>query len=87
MATTQTAATRAVIRLIDPGNDAICAQCAKPIKFAAKTKMRQVIANVYEDSVWKRVEHFHEECYTEAGEPCGLASQPSERQTGSAHAT
>jgi len=29
---------------------------------------------VYEDGVWNRVEHYHDECYREAGEPYGTAA-------------
>ena len=67
--------TRAVVRPVEPGNDVRCVRCGKQIKFAARTHPRQVIANVYTDGAWNRVEHFHEECYLEAGEPYGsLAS-------------
>lgn len=76
MAPSATASSRAVIRLVDPGNDAVCARCAKQIKFSAKAKGRQVIANVYEARTWRRVEHFHEECYAEAGEPFGSPASP-----------
>jgi len=44
-----------------------------PVKFVARLKARQVIANVYEDGRWARVEHFHEECYLEMGHPYGHA--------------
>jgi hypothetical protein len=30
-----------------------------------------VIANVYLDGAWNRVDHFHEECYLDADEPYG----------------
>jgi hypothetical protein len=30
-----------------------------------------VIANVYLEGAWNRVDHFHEECYLDAGEPYG----------------
>jgi hypothetical protein len=63
--------TRAALRQIEPGNDATCTQCGKPIRFAAKTHAQQVIANVYVDGVWQRVEHFHALCYEEAGRPHG----------------
>jgi hypothetical protein len=41
------------------------------VKFIARQQGRQVIANVYEDGTWKRVEHFHAACYVEANEPYG----------------
>lgn len=62
---------RAVLRLIDPGNSAVCTHCGDPVKFAARAGLRQVIANVYEEGVWCRVEHYHEPCYQEAGRPYG----------------
>ena len=69
------ASTRAVVRLVDPGNEAICCHCDRQIKFAARTHPRQVIANIYENGSWQRVDHFHEECYGEAGEPYGSAAE------------
>lgn len=63
---------RAVERAIEPGNTASCAFCGSPVKFTAKSQLRQVIANVYEDGSWSRVEHFHAECYRRAGEPYGV---------------
>ncbi|MGH9172193.1 MAG: hypothetical protein ACRD0Z_15200 [Acidimicrobiales bacterium] len=65
------AATRAVVRLVDPGSDALCCHCGRQVKFAARTHPRQVIANIYEEGSWRRVDHYHEECYLEAGEPFG----------------
>ena len=64
---------RAVLRLIDPGNDVVCERCGEQVKFAARSKGRQVIANVYVDERWDRVEHYHDACYEEAGEPYGAA--------------
>ena len=65
---------RAVIRSIEPGNSALCAHCGAPVNFVARAQLRQVIANVYVDGAWDRVEHFHAECYSQAGEPYGQAS-------------
>jgi hypothetical protein len=48
---------RAVIRPVDPGNSASCARCGAPVKFVARAQLRQVIANVYTDGAWERVEH------------------------------
>jgi hypothetical protein len=62
---------RAVLRPVDPGNSASCALCGAPVKFVARAQMRQVIANVYRDGTWERVEHYHAECYDEAGRPYG----------------
>ena len=44
------------------------------MKFSAKTKLQQVIANVYVDQVWDRVEHYHAECYEAVGKPYGTAA-------------
>ncbi|MGH9063113.1 MAG: hypothetical protein ACRD0L_03920 [Acidimicrobiales bacterium] len=65
---------RAVMRLIEPGNTAECAHCGLPVKFVARAQGRQVIANVYADGTWDRVEHYHAACYEEAGEPYGPAA-------------
>jgi hypothetical protein len=62
---------RAVIRQVEPGNSASCAECGAPVKFVARAQLRQVIANVYENGAWVRVEHFHADCYDEAGQPYG----------------
>jgi len=67
------AVSRAVVRRIEPGNLAVCAHCAQPVKFAAKMHLLQVIANVYVDGRWNRVEHFHAECYADADAPYGDA--------------
>lgn len=75
--------TRAILRPIDAGNSAICAECDEPVKFTARHKGFQVICNVYvsdkgkdlshgvEGGSWQRVEHYHAECYEAAGEPHG----------------
>jgi hypothetical protein len=64
---------RAVLRLVEAGNDAVCQHCRTAVRFVAKAKARQVIANVYVGGRWARVEHFHEACYEAAGEPYGAA--------------
>ena len=61
------------MRTIDPGNTALCVHCGAPVKFMARAQLKQVIANVYVGGVWARVEHFHEPCYGEAGQPHGSA--------------
>ena len=77
-ATRCAAVSRAVLRRIEPGNLANCVSCDQPVKFAAKLHKMQVIANVYVDGRWNRVEHFHDECYGEADAPYGDPSdQPS----------
>ena len=62
---------RAVERQVEPGNSAVCAHCGAPVKFVARAQLRQVIANVYERGRWVRVEHYHADCYREAGSPYG----------------
>jgi len=64
---------RAVERPIEAGNSALCAHCGDPVKFVARAHLRQVIANVYTDGTWSRVEHYHAECYDAAGKPYGDA--------------
>lgn len=71
---TQTWSSRAVERPIEAGNSATCVHCGAPVKFIARQQGRQVIANVYDKGTWVRVEHFHAECYAEAGEPYGPAN-------------
>lgn len=71
MAKTAMTTSRAVERAIEPGNSAICVHCGQPVKFVARAQLRQVIANVYVDGSWDRVEHFHADCYVEAGAPYG----------------
>jgi hypothetical protein len=71
--TTVMPVSRAVTRLVEAGNDAVCEHCRATVKFVARTKGHQVIANVYVGGRWDRVEHFHEDCYQLAGEPYGTA--------------
>jgi hypothetical protein len=62
---------RAVIRTVEPGTAAVCAKCDQAVKFAARSQQRQVIANVYVNGKWNRVEHYHDKCYEEANQPYG----------------
>jgi hypothetical protein len=62
---------RAVLRLIEPGSQVDCAHCGQRVKFQARLRLQQVICNVYLKNAWDRVEHFHAECYEEAGSPYG----------------
>ncbi len=80
MAMTTVYKSRAVERLVEPGNSAVCVQCRQPVKFVARVQHRQVIANVYVDGSWDRVEHFHSPCYETAGEPYGTPAQPPARK-------
>jgi hypothetical protein len=73
--TVQTSFTsRAVTRPVEAGSSVTCAACHQPVKFTAKVRLWQVIANVYVDGVWDRVEHYHADCYEEAGHPYGSAA-------------
>jgi thymidine kinase len=65
---------RAVARPVEAGNSAVCVSCGEPVKFTARVKAMQVIANVYVGGIWNRVEHYHAECYEQAGEPYGTAA-------------
>lgn len=64
---------RAVLRMIEAGSMCDCTFCGKQVKFRARQRDQQVICNVYEDGVWRRVEHFHLECYDDATLPYGTA--------------
>ncbi|MEM7276060.1 MAG: hypothetical protein AAF547_23500 [Actinomycetota bacterium] len=67
---------RAVIKLIEAGSAAECPFCGERVKFRARHRDMQVICNVYEEGVWKRVEQYHLECYEQAGSPHGEARKP-----------
>ena len=71
MAEVAVSKSRAVSRAIEPGNSANCAHCDEQVKFVARSQARQVIANVYVEGRWDRVEHFHAACYEAAAEPHG----------------
>ncbi|WP_419841808.1 hypothetical protein [Candidatus Poriferisodalis sp.] len=62
---------RAVSRTVDAGNAAYCAVCDEFIKFRARIRAEQIICNVYVNNRWDRVEHYHPECYEQAGFPYG----------------
>jgi len=62
---------RAVLRMVEAGSYVDCTHCGQRVKFQAKLRNQQVICNVYEDGRWSRVEHFHHDCYLEAGMPYG----------------
>ncbi len=68
-------ASRAAQRRVEAGSSVFCVTCDEQIKFAAKQNRQQVIANVYVDGRWDRVEHFHKECYDAAGSPYGKAAE------------
>jgi DNA-directed RNA polymerase subunit RPC12/RpoP len=67
---------RAIIKLIEAGSAAECPHCNDRVKFRARHRDQQVICNVYENGVWKRVEQYHLECYSDAGSPHGDAAKP-----------
>lgn len=70
--------TRAVLRPVEPAVSGVaefeCPGCDGPVKFTARKKLKKVVANIYEDDAWDRVEQWHADCYQEAGEPYGEAS-------------
>ncbi len=68
-------ASRAVQRRVEAGSSVMCTTCDEQVKFAAKQNRQQVIANVYVDGRWTRVEHFHLECYEAADAPYGHPSE------------
>ena len=68
---TAPAVSRAVRRRVEPGSRVRCAACDGEVRFVARDPRIQVIANVYVDGRWDRVEHYHADCYEEAGEPHG----------------
>ena len=74
MAVLSILASRAVTRLIEACNYADRAACGLWVKFRSKSTLYQVIANVYNDGVWDRVEHYYVDCYENAGRPYGPAS-------------
>lgn len=74
---------RAVLRLIEAGSGAFCERCEEQVKFRARERLQQAICNVYVKGVWNRVEHYHEECYLDAGEPYGPAAPPEPRRSSS----
>lgn len=73
---------RAVLRLIEAGSMAECPLCGERVKFRARHRDQQVICNVYEGGVWKRVEQYHEHCYEEADKPHGEAIHKPMRRKG-----
>lgn len=80
VSTPTTGHSRAVIRPVPAGTVAVCPGCATPVKFAARVRRQQVIANVYVDGRWDRVEHYHPDCYADANEPHGPATETPPHQ-------
>lgn len=62
---------RAVVRLIEPGNEASCTKCGEPLKWRARKRLTQIICNVYKGRRWNRVEYYHPKCYKALDEPYG----------------
>lgn len=63
--------TRAVVRIIEPGLANFCPDCDTEVKFRAQVASglrRKVVANVYYQGKWNRVEHWHLICYIRMGE-------------------
>ncbi len=70
-----TGRSRAVRRPVPAGSAILCPRCGTVVKFVARAGKHQVIANVYVDGRWDRVEHFHPDCYADAGEPHGPVTE------------
>jgi hypothetical protein len=73
---------RAALRSVEAGNYVDCSHCGERVKFQAKLRKQQVICNVYVDGRWNRVEHYHAECYEEAGQPHGATEYQEARTKG-----
>jgi hypothetical protein len=70
----QPPSTRAVLRLVEPANVFDCNICGDPLKFSARERREQVIANVYTPmGEWALIKTFHPECYQDLKEPFGPA--------------
>ena len=70
--------TRAVIRPIEAGTEDVCpldhGGCGGRVKFSVQVPLRyrrRVIANIYWQGSWNRVEVWHFTCYVAAGMPYG----------------
>lgn len=63
--------TRAVSRVINPGEGTPCVACELPALFRARLKLKRIVCNVYVKGRWDRVEVWHPTCYAEAGHPHG----------------
>ncbi len=71
-------ASRAVVKEIGAGQDMACPKpyggCGELVRFnihVPRPHKLQVIANVYWNGKWERVEHWHLACYLNAGQPYG----------------
>ncbi len=74
---------RAVARLIEPGEARACSYCDEPAKFKAKQKGQFLIEAtvVDDDGKWERNEiFFPPSCYDEAGAPYGPVYTKSPQQ-------
>ncbi len=60
-----------MLREVVPGSHVDCARCGQPVKFRARLRHQTVICNVYDEGRWMRVDHYHADCYREAGRPYG----------------
>jgi len=78
---------RAVLRLIEAGSGEFCTHCDEQVKFKAREKHLQAICNVYVRGRWDRVEHYHEACYTKAGQPYGEPAPVAPRRAAASPAT
>lgn len=66
--------TRAVLRSVEAGQLERCPWCDLMVKFRARHRDKRIVANVYANGKWNRVEVWHDDCYLQAGEPYGAAT-------------
>jgi hypothetical protein len=71
--------TRSVVRMIEAGGEEICPTgrggCGERVKFSAQTPSKfrkKVVANIYWQSTWNRIEVWHLHCYGRAGYVYGV---------------
>lgn len=74
--------TRAKVSIIESGADDICplgkGGCGEIVKFSAQTPSgfrKKVVANIYWQGQWNRLEVWHLHCYAKAGYVYGLPAK------------
>lgn len=75
-----------MVRDVEAGSSVDCSHCGERVKFQAKVRNKQVICNIYVGGKWNRVEHFHQACYEEAGNPFGEAEAGTDYRRQAANA-
>lgn len=81
-----TVGTRAHVRAIEAGAEDICPDdrggCGKTVKFLAQIPLRyrrRVVANIYWQGKWNRIEVWHLLCYVAQGMPYGKLPELKEQ--------